>query len=172
MIAELDYRFKVPGSGTHFASDLALRLQSPIPRCEVISSESLIKDFDRDKIWQLLEGCLKFENSFIAISAREVPLCLKASYDTIEPVYGTRYVKRPMDQAIYLDPHVGIHSEYHLPRKNPFIPSCLPVHMTMDTKKLQDKPNLVHETPSLRLWRKKDLRFRMPRGQVYISLQS
>ncbi|WOO81667.1 Putative zinc protease [Vanrija pseudolonga] len=155
-----------PKLPSHYAVwTTAVRLRYPVPRDLVISSESLYGHFDPDLVEAAL-GHLKLEDSVVLISSQHLPTNVSGSYDKTEPIYGTLYTTRPLDELVSTadldDP------DLHLPSPNPYIPKRWDVP-TADAH--DGPPRLLSDTPVSRLWYKQDLKDR-PIANVKLKLAS
>jgi insulysin len=67
--------------------------------------------------------------------------------------------------------NVPIIDELHYPGINEFVPTNFETHRCQVEEK-QTKPNLMKETPTLRLWHKKDDTFWIPRTNMWILFRN
>lgn len=177
-LADREFRSSEPESGAQYASDLAYRLGVPVPRAKVISSAWLVEEFDLRAIRSILEDCLRIENSYIAISAKAVPPDIEGSFDSVEPIYRTRYMKQTFSQAFKEESRIGTLPPYALPRQNSFVPSGSTIASNkVNSPKLrtadpQVTPDLIVDTPILRLWHGNNDYIWAARAHIYLALKS
>lgn len=67
--------------------------------------------------------------------------------------------------------NISLSSEFALPAVNEFIPSDLSVHRTQVLEK-KNKPDLIRDTPIMRIWYKKDDTFWVPKTNVWIYFKN
>lgn len=93
-LSEIGFRFIEPARGSAYASELAKRMQQPVPREKVVSSQWLVERFDAEAIVEALQ-LLDIGRGNVAVTAKVMPAGV-GPLDQTEPVYGTRYRRDKM----------------------------------------------------------------------------
>lgn len=97
-LSEIGFRFIEPARGSAYASELAKRMQQPVPREKIVSSQWLVERFDAQGIVEALQ-LLDIGKGNVAVTAKVIPAGV-GPLDQIEPVYGTRYRRDKMPVEI------------------------------------------------------------------------
>jgi insulysin len=95
-ISEIRFRFAERPQPAEYVSGLAARLQQPIPREKIISSQWLTERFDPvavDSAVQLLD----MRRSNIIVTAKSMPPGV-GPLDQVEPIFGTRFRRDKMSE--------------------------------------------------------------------------
>ncbi|RKP06928.1 Metalloenzyme, LuxS/M16 peptidase-like protein [Thamnocephalis sphaerospora] len=169
---DMGFRFKEKSPPSSYTSKLASVMQRPYPRAWVLSGPYLIREYDP----ALIEHCLSYlrhDNVNLALRSK------KLSIDDMqkERWYGTEYHVKPLSKQL-VDTLGAITSGkdttddgLHLPEPNAFIPT----DFTTDKREVKQpakRPQLVLDTPLLRLWYKKDDTFWVPKVYSWFLLKS
>lgn len=172
-IAEVQfkYRHKTPASST--TSGLSQKMQKPLPRDQLLSGGSLIREFNPEAIKAGLDA-LRPDNFRLTVVSQEFP----GNWDQKEKWYGTeyRYEKIPSDfmASIVAAANSDASSrpaELFLPGKNEFIPQRLDVEKKEVNEPLI-APKLIRNDENVRTWFKKDDRFWVPKANINVCLRS
>ena len=172
-MAEVDFRFQEKTPASSFTSRISSVMQKPLPREWLISGTTLLRKFDPETIRKGLE-CLRTDNYRLTIVSQTYP----GDWDQKEKWYGTEYKCQRIDP--YFQSAVKEAGEstsknrlkdLHLPHKNEFIPTKLNVDKREIPEPLKH-PKLIRNDESARTWWKKDDRFWVPRGNVFIALRN
>lgn len=171
-LAEVDFRFKQKSPASKFTSKISSVMQKPIPRAWLLSGSSLIRKFDPQAISKGLDYLRpdNFRLRLVSHDFKGLPLR--------ERWYGTEYQLEDLPKDFLAEISKAGRStsnerpqELALPHKNNFIPSDLGV----DRKEVKDPlkaPTLIRNDESVRVWWKKDDRFWVPKGNVFIKLRN
>ncbi|CAK5265298.1 unnamed protein product [Mycena citricolor] len=181
-LARTRFRFKEKGSPENYATWVAESMTRPVPTELILSSSSLLWDWDGDslpggggesKVREYLELC-RPENARITLMANtkdQLSLFPNAVWQK-EPWYGTEYHVEKFGASYLADSNAPNDiKELHLPGPNVFIPTNVEVEKR-DVKEPLMRPHLIRETPLSVLWHKKDDRFWVPKGHAVIDLRS
>ncbi|KKK23045.1 hypothetical protein ARAM_006420 [Aspergillus rambellii] len=170
-LAEVEFRFKQKSPASRFTSRLSSVMQKPLPR-EWLLSGSLLRKFDSESIKKAL-SYLRADNFKMIIVAQEYP----GDWNAKEKWYGTEYKVEdvPQDFMIEIGASLGTTPstrlpELHMPHKNEFVPTRLSVEK--EVSEPAKTPKLIRHDDHVRLWFKKDDRFWVPKGTVYVTLRN
>lgn len=172
-MAEVDFRFQQKSPASTFTSGVSSVMQKPIPREWLVSGISLLRKFDAQAITEGL-ACLRADNYRLTIVSQTFP----GDWDQKERWYGTEYKCQPIAADFQLAVKKASEataenrlSDLHLPHKNEFIPTKLTVQKREVAEPLKH-PKLIRNDETARTWWKKDDRFWVPKGNVFITLRS
>ncbi|KAI4173694.1 MAG: hypothetical protein LQ348_006508 [Seirophora lacunosa] len=172
-MTEVDFRFREKSPATSFTSRLSSIMQYPLPRDQLLSGTSVLRKFDSKGISQAL-SYIRPDNYRLTLVSQTFP----GDWDQKEKWYGTEYRIEPipLDFQASIRQAAGSTSknripDLHLPHRNEFIPTKLSVNKREGVEPLK-APKLIRNDEAVRLWWKKDDRFWVPRGNVYITLRN
>ncbi|MEZ8967516.1 peptidase M16 [Vibrio breoganii] len=161
-VLESAFRFQESVKPMDLASYLVMNLQH-YPIEEVLYGDYRMSDFDRS----LIESFVPYfcvENLRVWVTAKGL------EYDKEADWYFTPYSSKKLSSEQvhrWNNPHAN--DEFALPSKNPFICYDLDPKPLEERKKL---PTLIEELPGLRLWHLQEPDFRVPKGSLYIAIDS
>jgi len=172
-MAEVDFRFQEKSPSSRFTSRISSVMQKPLPREWLLSGSSLLRKFDSSAITEAL-SYLRTDNYRLTIVSQQVP----GNWDKKEKWYGTEY----RTQRIDADFEAAVKkagqstakdriSDLYMPHKNEFIPTKLNVEKRDIAEPLR-APKLIRNDESVRTWWKKDDRFWVPKGNVFVTLRN
>jgi len=172
-MAEVDFRFQEKSPSSRFTSRISSVMQKPLPREWLLSGSSLLRKFDSSAITEAL-SYLRTDNYRLTIVSQQVP----GDWDKKEKWYGTEY----RAQRIDADFEAAVKkagqstakdriSDLYMPHKNEFIPTKLNVEKRDIAEPLR-APKLIRNDESVRTWWKKDDRFWVPKGNVFVTLRN
>ncbi|KAL9599893.1 MAG: hypothetical protein Q9219_003526 [cf. Caloplaca sp. 3 TL-2023] len=172
-MTEVDFRFREKTPATSFTSRLSSIMQHPLPREWLLSGTSVIRSFDSQAIAKAL-SYLRYDNYRLTLVSQSFP----GDWDQKERWYGTEY----RVEAVPADFQASIREaaesptnnhipDLHLPHKNEFIPTNLNVEKREIGEPMK-APKLIRNDEAVRVWWKKDDRFWVPKGNVYITLRN
>lgn len=172
-MAEVDFRFQQKSPASTFTSGVSSVMQKPIPREWLVSGTSLLRKFNPQAINKGL-ACLRADNYRLTIVSQTFP----GDWDQKEKWYGTEYKCQPIDEDVQLAVKQAAEttpenrlSDLHLPHRNEFIPTKLTVEKREIAEPLKH-PKLIRNDEGARTWWKKDDRFWVPKGNVFITLRN
>ncbi|KAL0093600.1 ubiquinol-cytochrome c reductase core subunit 2 [Phycomyces blakesleeanus] len=168
-LASLAFRFKEKSPASQYASRMAGLMQHGYPSEYILSGPSLIREYNPELIEENLSW-LRPDNFRIMLASQTPPKGVQ--FTKKERWYGTEYEVRDFDDNLnqYLNNLKG-DDALHLPATNDFIPTDFEINKKKIDEKAK-KPELIVNTPKLRLWHKKDDTFWVPRANVCILLRS
>lgn len=172
-MSEVDFRFQQKSPASSFTSKVSSIMQRCYPREWLLSGSSLIRSFDSHAISEALTY-LRPDNYRLTIVSQSFP----GDWDQKEKWYGTEYrcerISSDFEAAIK---EAGVSTssdrpkDLHLPHKNEFIPT----NLTVEKKEVSEPlkvPKLIRHDERARTWWKKDDRFWVPKGNVFIALRN
>ncbi|KAI7895156.1 Metalloenzyme, LuxS/M16 peptidase-like protein [Mucor mucedo] len=168
-LASLAFRFKEKYPPSQYTSRLAGLMQHGYPAAYVLSGPSLIREYDPELINENLSW-LRPDNFRIMLASQNPPNGVE--YIHKETWYGTEYNVLDFDDKLIESLQTLEHDDaLVLPDTNAFIPSDFETYKKEVTTPAK-RPELIENTPMLRLWHKKDDTFWVPRANVWILLRS
>lgn len=172
-MTEVDFKFEEKTPASTFASRMSSVMQKPLPRERLLSALDVIRRFDPQAITNAL-GYLRPDNYRLTIVSQDFP----GDWNRKEKWYGTEYKVQSIepDFATAVTKAAECTQEeripdLHLPLVNEFIPSKL----TVEKKEVEEPttiPKLIRNDETVRTWWKKDDRFWVPKGNVFLTLRS
>lgn len=172
-MAEVDFKFQEKSSASDFARGMVSTMQKPFPREWLLSGDILIRKFDADGITKAL-GYLRPDNYRLTLISQQYP----GDWDQKEKWYGTEYRVESIPSNFAAAVKKAAAStekdrlpELHLPHRNEFIPSKLAVEKKEVENPLKAPKLIRHDEGGLTWW-KKDDKFWVPRGNVFITLRN
>ncbi|KDN45284.1 hypothetical protein K437DRAFT_256623 [Tilletiaria anomala UBC 951] len=170
-LSELNFRFKEKSPPASYASQLAGQMQINYPREWILSGPYLTRDFNVDLIKDLLKQ-LTPTKCRVFVAAQQMPDGTQ-SWDSKEKWYGTEYklMQLPDKLLEFQQPNA---EDLALPGPNSFIPKNFEVPGKEQADKLtpSKQPVMLLNSPTTRLWHKKDDRFWLPKANVFMLLRS
>ena len=172
-LADVDFKFrqKIPASRT--TSMLSGQMQKPGPPDQILSAQSLIREFSPDAINAGL-ACLNAENFRIRVVSQEFP----GVWDKKEKWYGTDYKYGKIPEEFLGKIRKAARAtaaerpaELQWPVVNEFVPHRLDVEKK-DVKTPTLSPKLIRNDANVRTWWKKDDQFWVPKANVNVVLRS
>ncbi|KAI9321267.1 Metalloenzyme, LuxS/M16 peptidase-like protein [Dichotomocladium elegans] len=168
-LASLAFRFKEKYPPSQYTSRLAGMMQHGYPASCILSGPSLIRDFNVGIINENLDY-LRPDNFRIMVASQQAPNGVE--FTMREKWYGTEYsVLEFSDNLKQALANLMPNDNLHMPGKNDFIPTNFETNK-MEIKLPAKRPNLIVNTPKMRLWYKKDDTFWVPRANVWILFRS
>lgn len=163
-ISEACFKFQQKGDPSKKVSSLSKLLEKEYIPVEYILSTSLLRKFDPNLIKSCLDELIP-QNSRITIISKSIET------DSIEKWYGTQYsVQNYTDKFLKKLENPGLNSNFHLPNPNKFISTNFFVNKLENIEPILE-PILLRDDYIGKLWFKKDDRFWIPKGYIYISLK-
>ncbi|KAL9018416.1 MAG: hypothetical protein Q9185_004259 [Variospora sp. 1 TL-2023] len=172
-MTEVDFRFKEKSPATSFTSRLSSIMQHPLPRDQLLSGTSVLRKFDSKGIAQAM-SYIRPDNYRLTLVSQTFP----GDWDQKEKWYGTEYRVEAIPSELQASIRQAAEStsknripDLHLPHPNEFIPTKLSVDKREGVEPLK-APKLIRNDEAVRVWWKKDDRFWVPKGNVYITLRN
>nr|WP_217906373.1 insulinase family protein [Vibrio sp. JPW-9-11-11] len=160
-VLESAFRFQEPTRPLDMVSHLVVNMQHYHPD-DVIYGDFMMSHYDEPLLKELLDY-------FTAENLRTTLIAHGYTYDRVAKWYSTPYSVTPFSPEQlehYRQPSPLL---FALPEKNPFI--CY----DLDPKELElshDRPQVLEELPGFKLWHLQDTEFRVPKGVVYVAIDS
>lgn len=172
-MTEVDFRFREKTPATSFTSRLSSIMQHPLPRHRLLSGTSVVRKFDSQAITQAL-SYIRPDNYRLTLVSQTFP----GDWDQREKWYGTEYRVEAIPPDFQAMIRRAAEStakdripDLHLPHKNEFIPTQLTVDKREGVEPMK-APKLIRNDEAVRVWWKKDDRFWVPKGNVYVTLRN
>ncbi|SCU94449.1 LAME_0F07492g1_1 [Lachancea meyersii CBS 8951] len=162
--AEANFKFKQKGNPSSTVSALSKALEKEyIPVGDILST-GLLRKYEPDLVTSYLKA-LGPENSRVTLIHKNVDSNLAEKW------YGTEYsVIKYSNELLSKLKAPGLNPHLRLPRPNEFICTNFQVDRLESAEPLQE-PLLLKNDGRSKLWYKKDDRFWVPKGHVYISMK-
>ena len=160
-VLESVFRFQEPTRPLDLASHLVINLQHYQPE-DVIYGDYVMDGYDQE----LLESLL---NYFTVDNLRTTLIAKDLTYDKTAKWYFTPYSVTPFSQQQRTEFSAPSLLDFRLPNENPFI--CY----DLDPQPLEAEhktPVTLEELPGFRLWHLQDHEFNVPKGVVYVAIDS
>ncbi|KAL9025425.1 MAG: hypothetical protein Q9196_005751 [Gyalolechia fulgens] len=172
-MTEVDFKFREKSPDTSFTSRLSSIMQHPLPRDWLLSGTSVIRKFDPRAITNAL-SYIRPDNYRLTLVSQVFP----GDWNQKERWYGTEYRTEVIPSDFQASIREAAESttqsripDLHLPHRNEFIPTQLNVDKREVVEPLK-APKLIRNEEAVRVWWKKDDRFWVPKGNVYITLRN
>ena len=170
-LMNLYFRFKQKEDPYDYTESMAQRLHliSDIPNFsakEVLCAESLITEY-HPELTDTILGNLTARQARIVIYGKK----FDGETDHEEKWYGVKYsVHKIPGQTLMKWENAGFHENFHLPDKNPFIPTDLNLLSREETPGAS--PVVVKDSLFSRVWFKQDDKFLIPKAYIDIDITS
>ncbi|KAH8927446.1 LuxS/MPP-like metallohydrolase [Atractiella rhizophila] len=165
MLSEMGFKYMEKSAPMSYVTGMAEEMLQPYPPEWVLSGSSLLRNYEPNVINEALTH-LTPENCRVTVGAKE-PVD-GVAFDQKETWYGTEYAIRKLD----LGKVTSAAEDLSLPAPNEFIPSDLNVKDKIPVKEFTRKPICIRQTPTSRLWFKKDDRWWIPKVNCFFLLRS
>ncbi|MDD1783226.1 insulinase family protein [Enterovibrio sp. ZSDZ35] len=162
-VQEMAFRYQEPSRPLDTVSHLVLNLQH-YDADDVLYGDYMMQSFDEGLIRKML-GYLTPENLRLTLIAKG------GKFDKTAKWYDTPYSVKPFSaQQIEKWRTLHVSPALSLPEQNPFISYELdPAPLEVPEKQ---KPELIEELPGFRLWHLQDHEYRVPKGVIYVAIDS
>lgn len=160
-LAALDFRFREQGSPTSAVIGLAESLQK-YPVVDALRGPYVYSDFDPALIRSYLDY-LRTDNLLLSLSHRDVVTDRESRW------FQAPYAVHPLDADALEKAIASVDAPLALPAPNEFVPHD--VELKPDPG-AHEKPQLLVDTASLRLWHLQDDVFKVPRASIVLQLLS
>lgn len=161
-VLESAFRFQEKARPMDLVSHLVMNLQH-YPQEDVVYGDYKMTDYNETLLTSMLTY-LTADNARITLISKE------GRFDRTAKWYQTPYsVTSFTTEQLNNWSNVDLNTEQSLPEKNPFI--CY----HLDPQELESDasvPQLIEELPGFRLWHLQEREFRVPKGVVYIAIDS
>ncbi|OCH24486.1 peptidase M16 [Aliivibrio fischeri] len=161
-VLESAFQFQEKTKPLDLVSHLVMNLQR-YHKEDAMYADYMMEGYHEQHVLDLLE-------QFTPEKMRVTLVAQDLQYDRKDKWYHTPYSIQPLSEAqIKSWSHAELHPELHLPEKNPYICYELEPQELNETTAL---PTLLEDLPGFRLWHKQEEEFRVPKGMVYIAIDS
>ncbi len=161
-IIEQAFRFQEKGRPLDLVSHLVVNMFHYDDE-HIIYGDYMMAGFEEKQIRSQLD-LFTPDNMRLLISAKGVET------DRIAKWYFTPYSDKPIDSTrLKAWSQVSLNPVLKLPPINPFVTDCAAPTPDIDSSK---QPELVTDAPGFRVWYKKENEFRVPKGNLYIAVDS
>ncbi|KAI9282259.1 Metalloenzyme, LuxS/M16 peptidase-like protein [Sporodiniella umbellata] len=166
-LAEIEFRFLEQCTPSQYTSYLSQQMQESYPRQWVISGSSLLRKYDPAAIESHLQ-LLRPDNFRLTLACQEFPHGIQCN--KVERWYSTEYdVLDLRKELVERLASITLNPEFTLPAVNEFIPTRLEVGKQEEKKK---EPDLIQDTPTTKIWYKRDDTFWIPKTNVWICFKN
>lgn len=162
-VQEMAFRYQEPVRPLDTVSHLVLSMQHYDGE-DVLYGDYMMQDYDEALIRQML-------TYFTPEHLRITLIAQGGKYNHHSKWYNTPYSIKPFTQTQikkWQDLHIS--PAITLPEPNPYI--CHELEAAPIESPETSLPELLQELPGFRLWHLQDTRFRVPKGVIYISIDS
>ncbi|MGF1904176.1 insulinase family protein [Aliivibrio salmonicida] len=161
-VSESAFQFQEKSKPLDLVSHLVMNLQRYNPE-DAMYADYMMDGYHEHQITELLD--------LLTPSQMRVTLVAQGlTYDRQDKWYQTPYSVTPLtDLQLASWSELERHTDLCLPEKNPYI--CY----DLEPKKIaehKENPTLIDDLPGFRLWHKQEEEFRVPKGVVYIAIDS
>lgn len=160
-LAKLGFRFREKGSPVGAVIRLAEALQR-YPVADAIRGPYVYSDWDPQLIARYL-GYLRTDNLMVTLSHRD------AATDRRSRWFDTPYGLKRLDAGELERAAAAVDAPLALPQPNEFVPHRLELKPLAQA---HDRPQLLVDTPEMRLWHLQDASFGVPKASVMLQLLS
>ncbi|CRK98493.1 CLUMA_CG011850, isoform A, partial [Clunio marinus] len=162
---EMQFRFKDKENPLNLVSNVVhSMLVYPLP--EVLSANYLLTEWKPLLIENVMERLNPYNARIILVGQNCKEICTKS-----EPWYKTSYSFEKIEQsAIDGWLNCGINNKLRLPDRNPLIPTNFSL-LTIEDDNVKH-PEIVHDTPLIRVWFKQDTEFLKPKNFIGIDFSN
>lgn len=161
-VLESVFRFQETSRPLDIVSHLVINMQHYQPE-DIMYGDYMMQAYDEP----LLNTILSY---LVPENLRATLVAQGLSYDRNAQWYGTPYACRPFTQQQLTKYHTIVTDfPVRLPGKNPFICEQLePKPFVNPTA----QPQIIEELPGFRLWHQQDTEFQVPKGVIYMAIDS
>ncbi|GAA6064646.1 hypothetical protein JCM10212_004488 [Sporobolomyces blumeae] len=169
-LSQLAFRFKESSSPSSTAMMLSMSMSKPYPRERLLSAPWLCTEWYPDQVDHLVDllspdQCRLFVSAQKEVGAR--------SYTEKEQWYGTEYViEKTSDKILHSKLTAKDFPGLALPEPNQFVPENLEIKNKVEVAEPARRPLNLSNTPTSRLWYKKDDRWWVPRAATFFLFRS
>lgn len=169
MLEDITFRWKEPGDPTDYV-EIVSDCMHKYPPKDYLTGDNLLFHYDAQVLKEFV-GNLRADNCNVMIVSNTFT---EEQCTETEPWFGTRYCVEditPELLSFWTDSKIrcALHLEH--PKSNNFLPTDFDLKVVLP-EDLSPYPKIVSSSPFHRLFYKKDTKFNVPKGYVYIHLKS
>ncbi|XP_076160592.1 insulin degrading metalloproteinase isoform X2 [Ptiloglossa arizonensis] len=165
-IADINFRFKEKTPPNNYVVTLVKMLNN-FPIEEVLVAENLFPLWEPEFIKQIMEDLTPLKVRIYVIAKMYESIATET-----EKWYGTMFKKEKIPETIINKwMEAGYNSDFKLPIKNDFIPKKFDIK-SAEKDSITKFPEIIEDTPLLRLWFKQDDEFLVPKANISIDFSS
>lgn len=158
-LAEVQFRFRMPGDPVHEVMRLSQALQH-YPTAYLLKGDYHFGRFDAELIHNYLDA-MRPHNLLLTLEGQDLET------DQIEPRYQTGYSVQPIDESRLAQWQTPVMDErLHVRKRNPFIAEDL----ALISAESQSQPQAIWSRPGSVLWYLPDDEFQRPKADFHFSL--
>ena len=160
-VLESAFRFQEPTRPVDLVSHLVVNMQHYLPE-DIVYGDYVMNNYDQVLLKHLFDY-LSMDNLRVTLIAKGYKYDRKAKW------YDTPYCVSPFTQQ--QKSHFSTQSDlsFTLPAKNPFI--CYDLD-PKPVEKHSSFPEVVQDLPGFKLWHLQDSEFRVPKGVIFVAIDS
>ncbi|MEH0742474.1 insulinase family protein [Vibrio cholerae] len=160
-VLESAFRFQEPTRPLDLVSHLVVNMQHYHAQ-DIVYGDFMMAGYDEALLRELM-GYFTPQNLRITVIAKDLPCDQQAKW------YFTPYSVKPLSDEQMALYHVPSALTFALPEKNPFIAYDLD---PLPIAEHQLVPEILENLPGFTLWHMQDSEFRVPKGVVYVAIDS
>ncbi|GAA6021682.1 hypothetical protein JCM11491_001357 [Sporobolomyces phaffii] len=171
-LSQLAFQFKEASSPSNTTSMLSMTMSKPYPRRKLLSAPWLCTEWHPAQVDQLVELLTPEHCRLFVVSQQEVG---GRTYGEREQWYGTEYtIEKTSDKILHSRLTARDFPGLHLPEPNQFVPRDLEIKNKVEPKDgvPARRPLNLTNTPTSRVWYKKDDRWWVPRAACFFLFRS
>ncbi|KDM93098.1 insulinase family protein [Photobacterium galatheae] len=162
-VLEQAFRYQEKSRPLDTVSYLVMNLMHYAPE-DIVYGDYMMSHYDEPLLKEVL-AMLRPDNLRLTLVAKG------QAHDRVADWYHTPYSVKPFTEAqLQAWSAPGVHPALTLPEPNPYLCERLDPHPL--TCQRDDIPQLIQDLPGFRLWYKQEHEFRVPKGQVYVAIDS
>ncbi|MBL4830833.1 MAG: insulinase family protein [Aliivibrio sp.] len=161
-VLESAFRFQEKTKPIDIVSHLVMNMQR-FSENDTIYADYMMNEYREQDIKEII-------NYFTVQNARITLVAQGQEYNQTDDWYDTPYSMTPFTaEQLTLWQNPGNNARLSMPEKNPYICHQLEPH---ELEGNDGNPKIVQELPGFRLWHKQEHEFRIPKGVIYIAIDS
>ncbi|GAA5900616.1 uncharacterized protein JCM6883_002901 [Sporobolomyces salmoneus] len=169
-LSSLAFRFKESSSPSNTTSMLSMSMSKPYPREKLLSAPWLCTEWHPQQVDDLLKLMTPENSRLFVVSQKEVG---GRVYGEKEKWYGTEYcIEKTSDKILHSKLTASDFPGLHLPKPNQFVPQDLEIKSKQPVETPAKRPLNLKNSPTTRLWFKKDDRWWVPRAACFFLFRS
>ncbi|GAA5941905.1 uncharacterized protein JCM15063_000815 [Sporobolomyces koalae] len=169
-LSQLAFRFKEASSPQNTTSMLSMTMSKPYPRAKLLSAPWLCTEWHPQQVDELVQLLTPQNCRMFVVAQKEVG---GREYQEREKWYGTEYtIEKTSDKILQSKATAADFPGLALPEPNQFVPQDLEIKNKVTVDKPARRPLNLKNTPTSRVWYKKDDRWWVPRAATFFLCRS